>query len=273
MSNNLDGPRIASGQATNQHTTSNDADNAIDAAITEALTIVVDTTTEVLTSDQFRDYHTFIVADTGSPSVAAAITLQVPAIKRGTFWVWNETSVTVTVEISGQTKTSPTVGAGEYAPFCCDGSNVVGASASASVSASEVTNDSNVIGSTVAAALNTLNAYDFGFSFEDVPTDAATIQRVQIGRNITIPANMSGSSGTAGANPSMTYEIDVQDDGVSIGTISISTGGAFTFTTTSGTAKSVAAGSQITFVAPTIGSPSETALAGVSVVILATLAA
>ena len=42
--------------------------------------------------------------------------------------------------------------------------------------------------------------------------------------------------------------LDVLDDGVSIGTVSITSGGVFTFTTQGGTAKVIAAGSALTVV-------------------------
>ncbi len=110
-------------------------------------------------------------------------------------------------------------------------------------------------------------AYDFGFVFEATPGADAVVGRVRIGRNITIPANMTGSTGGVGVNPTATFDIDVQDDGVSIGTISVSTGGTLTFTTDSGTSKAVAAGSEITFVAPTTP---DTTVEAMSAVILAT---
>lgn len=123
-----------------------------------------------------------------------------------------------------------------------------------------------------------LLAYDFGLQFGATPEAGFIIQRVRIGRDIIIPANMGAvyaggpsSSGGVDTNPDATWAIDVQDDGVSIGTISVSTGGVVTFTTAGGTAKSVAAGSEITFIAPS-GSPAEASVAGGSFIILAMLA-
>jgi hypothetical protein len=119
------------------------------------------------------------------------------------------------------------------------------------------------------ALIDKLLAYDFGFAFGDTPEAGAIIQRVRIGRAITIPANMAGGAGGVATNPDATWDVDVQDDGVSIGTISVSTGGVVTFTTVGGTAKSVAAGSEINFVAPS-SSPPEASVAGGSFIILAT---
>jgi hypothetical protein len=66
----------------------------------------------------------------------------------------------------------------------------------------------------------------------------------------TIPANMAGTQVNVGTNPAATFAIDVQKNGSTIGTISISTGGVATLTTTGGTSKSIAAGDVIKFVAP-----------------------
>lgn len=111
------------------------------------------------------------------------------------------------------------------------------------------------------------SSYDFGMTFGAEPSASTVIQRVQISRAITIPADMTGSTGSVNTNPGSAYDIDVRDDGTSIGTISIATDGTFTFTTTSNEAKSVAAGSLITFVTP--GSADGT-IDGVAVGILAT---
>lgn len=113
--------------------------------------------------------------------------------------------------------------------------------------------------------------YDFGAAFEDAPGPGDVITRVHIGRNIIIPANFSGGSSEVDVNPAATFDVDVRDDGVSIGTISISTGGVATLTTVSGTSKSVAAGSVVTFVSPA-NSPAEATVAGFSAIILATVA-
>lgn len=69
---------------------------------------------------------------------------------------------------------------------------------------------------------------------------------------VTFPANFAtpNSYGTVGANPSATATYNVYKNGVQVGTISISTGGAFTFATTGGAAFSVNAGDRLTITAP-----------------------
>ena len=105
--------------------------------------------------------------------------------------------------------------------------------------------------------------YDVPLSVAGTPDAGALIGKTIAVRDIEFPANFSGSVGHVGTNPAATFAIDVQDDGASIGTISISTGGTFTFTTTSGTAKTVASGSRIEFYAPS-DSPAEATVADIA---------
>jgi hypothetical protein len=93
-------------------------------------------------------------------------------------------------------------------------------------------------------------SYDMRFGFTAAPTSAQVIDTVQVVRELTLPANMTGSIAKVGTNPTATFVLDLRDDGVSIGTISISTSGVATFTTTSGTEKTIAVGSQLTLIAP-----------------------
>lgn len=64
----------------------------------------------------------------------------------------------------------------------------------------------------------------------------------------TFPANFSGSLGDIGTNPTATTVLTVALNGATIGTISISTGGVFTFATSGGVNVSVAAGDKLTVV-------------------------
>jgi collagen type VII alpha len=66
------------------------------------------------------------------------------------------------------------------------------------------------------------------------------------------PANFAtpNSYGTCGVNPTSTALYTVYKNGVSVGTISISTLGVFTFATTSGAAFTVNAGDRLTMIAP-----------------------
>jgi hypothetical protein len=105
--------------------------------------------------------------------------------------------------------------------------------------------------------------YDLPLSFAGTPDAGALIGKLVTVRAIEFEADFAGSAGHVGVTPAATFDIDVQDDGVSIGTISISTGGIFSFTTDGGTAKSVAAGSRIEFYAPS-DSPAEDTVADIA---------
>lgn len=75
--------------------------------------------------------------------------------------------------------------------------------------------------------------------------------------DFTLAANLSGSQVSVGTNPTSTFAIDVQKNGSTIATISISSGGVITLTTVGGTSKAIVAGDIIKFVAP--GTPDATA--------------
>ncbi len=93
--------------------------------------------------------------------------------------------------------------------------------------------------------------YDIQFGFLTPPGSDAVIHRVVLPRAVNWAANFAPSAGAVGTNPAASFAIDVQDDGVSIGTITVATNGTVSFATAGGVAQSAAAGSVLTFVAPT----------------------
>lgn len=92
--------------------------------------------------------------------------------------------------------------------------------------------------------------YDIRFGFSTTPTSGQVIDTIMIVREITFPANFAGSLGLAGTNPTASFSLSVKDDNVEIGTVTIGTGGSFTFTTTGSVEIVVAAGSILTIEAP-----------------------
>ena len=70
--------------------------------------------------------------------------------------------------------------------------------------------------------------------------------------NMSFPANFSGSYGSLGTNPTATATYTINLNGTSVGTISISTGGAFTFTSAGGSPVSMVAGDRLTIVAQSV---------------------
>ena len=70
--------------------------------------------------------------------------------------------------------------------------------------------------------------------------------------NMSFPGNFTGSYGSLGTNPTATATYTINLNGSAVGTISISTGGVFTFTSAGGAAVSMVAGDRLTLVAQTI---------------------
>jgi hypothetical protein len=95
--------------------------------------------------------------------------------------------------------------------------------------------------------------YDVAGGSAYSPAPDEIIDTLPMVRTVLFAANFSGSVGygRADATLSGTYAIDIQDDGVSIGTLTFATNMAATFTTVSGTSKTVDAGSILTFVGQT----------------------
>lgn len=93
--------------------------------------------------------------------------------------------------------------------------------------------------------------FDMHAFYPGIPTASAKVIRVPIARAVTFAANFSGSYFAASANATATTVFDVQKNGSSIGSVSIaSSGTTATFTTTSGTSKSFAAGDVLSIIAP-----------------------
>jgi hypothetical protein len=97
-----------------------------------------------------------------------------------------------------------------------------------------------------------VTSYIFSVAIIAVATAAEVVGLHVAGKAFTIPANFGSGAllSYVGTNPTATYAIDVQQNGTTIGTISVSTSGVVTATTTSGAAKSIAAADVLKFVAP-----------------------
>ena len=93
--------------------------------------------------------------------------------------------------------------------------------------------------------------YDLRFGFSSTPASDEVLDIFVTGREITLPANLSGSVGSVVTNPTSSFVLLLKDDGTTIATITVSTSGTFTFATTGGTSQIVAVGSLLSLVAPT----------------------
>lgn len=278
MSNNLSRTETLSNQ-NQKEVTLNDSDGILDAAITAKLTVLVDdTNVYTLTTTEFTQASLFFVED-GSPVPTADITLNVPSATRGMFAVVNNTSYSITVQRSGQALTAPTLISGNNGVFLYDGTNVYAAGSTVS-SLGDLTDLD--IASPAPAANQHLEfdgtkwvagdiPYDIPISFSGTPTTSGQLLgKLILPRTVTFNANFSGSFGNVGTNPSITYDIDVKASGTTIGTISISVGGAFTFSTVGGVSKTIAAGSRIEFYAPE-GSPTDWTISDIAATLLGRL--
>lgn len=88
-----------------------------------------------------------------------------------------------------------------------------------------------------------------GFYFSGTPDTNANIWTFIMPWAVDFANEFAGSYGHCGTNPSGTTDFDVQRNGSSIGTVSVSSGGVFTFTTTGG-AESFTAGQRISIISP-----------------------
>lgn len=108
---------------------------------------------------------------------------------------------------------------------------------------------------------------DIGIYLPGLPDDGANAAILRFPRACTMPDNFAGSYGYCEVNPTSTADFDVLKNGSSIGTVSISTGGVFTFSTSGSGVETFAAGDRFTLVAPT---PQDTTLEDVSITFIAT---
>lgn len=113
-------------------------------------------------------------------------------------------------------------------------------------------NDLSDVSSATTALTNLGLYYRFGFFFTTTPTSSEVLCLHVAPVAFTIPANFSSpnSVGNCATSPTSSFAIDVQRNGSTIGTITIGTGGSFTFATSSGTSKSITVGDVLKFVAP-----------------------
>jgi hypothetical protein len=100
-----------------------------------------------------------------------------------------------------------------------------------------------------AAYLALIDLQRVRFFFTTTPTASEILLLFVAEQAMTFADDFAGSRGSCGTNPASSFALDVQKNGASVGTITISTGGVFTFVTT-GTTVSLAAGDVLKIVAP-----------------------
>ena len=84
------------------------------------------------------------------------------------------------------------------------------------------------------------------FFFPGKPLNSQVMYSWMCPDDMIFPSNFAGASGHILTNPTATTTLTLAVDGTTIGTISISTSGVYTFSTTSGAQQSCAAGQRLT---------------------------
>lgn len=92
--------------------------------------------------------------------------------------------------------------------------------------------------------------YRVGFFFIDTPVTDEPLLRHCFTDAVTFGDDFAGSAGSVGTNPTATFTLDVLKNGVSVGSIEVSTSGVVTFATTGG-GVAFAIGDVLSVVAPT----------------------
>jgi hypothetical protein len=249
MSNNLNLSQVAAAQ-NQKEVTINDQAAQLDAALTEQFEADVSDGNVALAAEQYR--RAIWIKAVGAATSGRTVTLQ--AIKRLIAIANFSTTDSVDFIVGSATITlAPAVSATQptalvaYTDGTANGLYPIGSADDGGGGAAP---------------------YDFGFVKAAIPTSSEIIGKVVIPRDITLPADFSGAYGHVDTNPTAQFDIDVSDDGTSIGTISIATDGMFTFTTAGNTAKAVTAGSVIRFVAP---ASIDATVAGIAVTLVGSL--
>jgi hypothetical protein len=197
MSNNLDLSQIASNQL-NKHVTANDQVGEVDAAITEPMAVPVDDTNAVtLTAAAFRRHFLFEVEDDTTPP-DDAITLTVPALRRGVFAVRNTTAHPVTVTISGQPADPPLVLSDELQLLVCNGTDVLPAG-------------------------STQPPYDVMLFLPGTQEDGQLLVELLFVRAVAFPEDLADSEAYAGAAPAAAAVMKLLKNDVEVGTVTFAT--------------------------------------------------
>jgi hypothetical protein len=212
-------------------------------------------------AQQYMRYHL-----TGAP--AATFNFQFPAGVKRFCIVKNNSGKTATVRQTATPTASVSLPDGGMIMFYVDGTASIETVAAGATTLAALTDGPGAMAGNglkvlrvnsggTAVEYGPKSTITVGAFQETAPTASAKVLRYIFTEAATFPANFSGSKGHIGTAATATTVLDVQKNGVSIGSISISTGSVFTFTTTSGTTKAFAVGDRLDIVAP--GSPDVTA--------------
>jgi len=243
MTDNLNLPQLAQAQ-NNKHVTINDQAAALDAAMTSTFILEVDDTNTATFTEAKLVRLNILQLEPASAGPTGVVTVNVPPKRRGTITVFNNLSVAADVRIDGgQPDPVPTIASGDSALVVVDGSNVravaaatasdVGGGGGAS-SLDELSDvDTATSGSTAGDVLefNGSNyvpqprAFDLGWYRPGKPGKSALVLQFVAPRPFTLPINLSGSVGYAGAAPADDDKVlDIQKNGSTVGAMTFANG-------------------------------------------------
>lgn len=246
----------------NKYVTTNTAIAALEAALTEGASHSIDSgDTITLTSAQFRAVFALTFTDGG---IDAAGTVNFPSIERGLFIVYNDTGQTLTLQISGQSETPPTLSDATYAVFFCDGSNVFkvtdlggGGGSSTFVALSDTPANFTSAAKKLLRVNAAANAVEFVAPSVEIsgqvsgtPTGSAKVfEKVTSSLTFDLATDVTGSTGYLATAPSgSAVAFSIAKNGTPIGTMDFADGSnTATFTVT---ATSFTSGDRLTITAP-----------------------
>ena len=188
MSNNLDLTLVTENQ-NNKEATIATMGGELDAALTETFDADFTSGNITLSNSEFRRAINFVASN-----LSVARTMTCPALKK--FFVVDNTAGTATLDVIVGS-TSITMVIGEIATFFSDGT----------------TNGLDLISNSNAAP------FDIGSFYAGVPVASAALMRFVFTRAVTFPSGLTGSQGLLLTAATAQTDVDIQKNGVSVGTM------------------------------------------------------
>lgn len=212
MADNLDLPQVSSSQD-QKEVTINDAIGQLSGALDDYLAISTGNANYTLTLTDFQQYMGFRVSGN---TVTHDFNLPTGTTKRTLFMVMNVSAATLNVKLGTATFTL-----------------AVGTSTNPTVAFFQTDGTANgLFLLTPAAGSAPSSELDLPINFSGKPAAAQQVN-IALNRKVTLPIGLTGTQFYCGTNPTSTMTFTISQNGSSIGTIVIGTGGAFTVTFTS----------------------------------------
>ena len=219
MSNNLNITQMTEAQV-NKEVTVNDQTGSLDAAITENVDLDFTSGNLTISDAQFVGNQVFVATN-----LSVARTLTTPATTKRLFVVDNTAGTNTLSVITGST--TIVMVAGEVATFYTDG----------------VANGLVLVSNSNAAP------FDIGSFYVGAPTSSFALMRYVFTRAVTFPSGLTGSQGLALVAATAQTDVDIQKNGVSVGTMRWAAAGTVA-TFIAASPITMAAGDELRLIAP-----------------------